>query len=72
MAGMFSKPKLPPKQDPVRLPDPQDRSARDAAARRRRDLIGARGRESTNLTDTDQTSYASQPAAVNGNTQLGQ
>jgi hypothetical protein len=51
MGGLFSKPKMPPVQEPARMPVENDQSSREAAARERNALIARRGRASTNLTN---------------------
>lgn len=48
--GMFSKPKLPPQKDPVRMPVEGDDASRDAARRRRQEMLAREGRQSTDLT----------------------
>jgi hypothetical protein len=51
--GLLSKPKLPPQKDPVRMPVEGDDASRDAARRRRQELLAREGRQSTDLTGGD-------------------
>ena len=51
MGGMFSKPKMPKEQPPVRMPIEGDKTSSEAAARRRAELAASKGRDSTDLTD---------------------
>ncbi len=48
---MASKPKMPKPQEPARMPVPDDANAREARRRRQNELLMARGRQATNLTE---------------------
>lgn len=50
MGGLFSKPKMPPPQEPTRMPVEGDQDAKAAERRRRNEALAVRGRESTDLT----------------------
>lgn len=54
---MAPKPKMPKVQDPVRMPTPDDEQAKAAKKRAQMALQSSSGRESTDLTGNDQTSY---------------
>ena len=66
MGGLFGKQKMPPVQEPARMPVQNDASSREAARKAQGDLLARRGRQSTNLVDdtANQDAYA--------NTDLGQ
>lgn len=50
MGGLFSKPKTPKEQPPVRMPTETDADIAAAAERRRQERAAAGGRDSTDLT----------------------
>lgn len=54
---MAGKPKMPPVQPPVRMPDPDDSVTAAAKKRAQNALMAGRGRESTDLTGGDETSF---------------
>ena len=47
--GLLSKPKLPPQKPPVRMPVEGDAASKDAARRRRQEMLAREGREATDL-----------------------
>lgn len=53
MGGLFSKPKVPKAEPPVRMPIEDDQQAKEAGRRQRDELIAARGRQSTDLAGDD-------------------
>lgn len=53
----MQKPKMPPMQKPTRMPLPDDAQAKAARLRAQNALQASGGRESTDLTDGNQTSF---------------
>lgn len=56
MAALFSKPKIPPPQEPVKLPDQQTNELREARRLRLATESGRSGRASTVLASASPTS----------------